>query len=186
MARGPAIRARGLSEGDWKELWCFKKDEVAAACQDGAWQKIDAGSFYLLDDFANYLVGGKRLISQVQFLPTRTKTGIPTATWNAEETKAHAADSLHYRGQAFDLMFPKNALATAWLTALRFGRWGGIGAYPFWKPDPGLHLDTRWVGASEEGVGFRVLWWVTREGKYRYLNSEEDIMEFLGALKEAA
>lgn len=180
----PAPGVRGLCEADWQEVKHFSKDETIQACQDGRWQQIDAGSFYLLDQFAGHLVQGRRLIEAVQFMPTKTSSGISTATWNLPSSDAHERNSWHYRGRAFDLMFPRTKLATAWLTAVRFPKWGGIGAYPFWRPDPGLHLDSRGVGDLEQGVGFRVLWWVTRAGQYQYLNSEEDIYTFLGVLRE--
>lgn len=182
----PLIAARGLTADDWRYLRHFTQPEVSAACQDGAWANIDAGSFYLLDEFAGYLVAGQRLVESVAFMPTRTKAGNPTATWNTPDTKAHNPRSLHYQGRAFDLMFPRNALATAWLTAMRFPKFGGVGAYPFWRPDPGLHLDTRITFDEEQGTGFRVLWVCDREGKYNYLNDEAGILRFVEMLREAA
>ena len=181
----PGIGSRSLTDGDWREIKSFTRDEVAAHCEDGAWQNIDAGSLYQLDAFASYLVGTKRLIESVSFMPTRNKDGIPTATWNTPETRAHSEKSMHYRGRAFDLMFPRNKLATAWLTAVRCPKFGGLGAYP-WRPDPGLHVDTRWVGDEEGGRGFRVFWYVNRGGDYIYLNSETEILDFLDFLREAA
>jgi hypothetical protein len=182
----PAINQRGLHTDDWRAIRCFTEHEVAAACQDGLWQNIDAGSFYLLDQFASYLVAGRRLITSVQLMPTRTRDGIPTATWNLPDTNAHAGDSMHYRGRAFDVMFPRTALATAWFTALRFPKFGGIGAYPFWRPDPGLHLDTRFASGDEQGRGFRVMWWADADRRYHYLNDEHDILRFLETLQHAS
>lgn len=182
----PAVGQRGLLAQDWRAIRHFSVEEVAAACEQGAWWNIDAGSLYQLDVFAGYAVDAERLVAAVTFMPTRTAAGIPTATWNRPETKAHSPGSLHERGRAFDLLFPRSTLATAWFTAVRFPKWGGVGAYPFWRPDPGLHLDTRWAGDAEQGAGFRVMWWVDSAGMYHYLNAEDDIREFLGALKVAA
>ena len=182
----PAVRQRPLLDEDWRYLRHFTQGEVAAACEGGAWQNLDAGSLFLLDQFAGYLVGDRRLLPSVQFMPTRTAAGVPTATWNTQATRAHARDSLHYEGRAFDVMFPRSALATAWLTALRFPKWGGVGAYPYWRPDPGLHLDTRTPHEYEQGRGFRVLWWVAEDGKYHYLTSEQDIVAFLALLRVTA
>lgn len=185
------IGERGIVASDWAQITRFSREEVTRRCQDGDWEKIDAGSFYALDRFAGYLgADGQRLVQSVQFMPRMIakgpRAGQPAATWNTPDSEAHSPDSWHYGGRAFDLMFPRNALATAWLTALRFPGWGGIGAYPFWRPDPGLHLDTRPVALAEQGAGFRVLWWVTADGKYRYLDAETDIAEFFVALRAAA
>ena len=182
----PAIAQRRLRLEDFDRIRHFSLAEVAAHCQDGAWGFIDAGSLFLLDQFAGYLVNGHRLIESVQFMPTLTATGVPTATWNAPDTRAHAPNSLHYEGRAFDLMFPKNKLATAWLTAMRFPKFGGVGCYPRWAPDPGLHLDTRFPSDLEQGKGFKVCWWVSEDGRYNYLSSEDDIIAFLGVLRSAA
>ena len=182
----PAIAQRKLRREDFEKIRHFSLDEVTAHCQDGAWGFIDAGSLFLLDQFAGYLVSGQRVIESVQFMPTVTNSGVPTATWNAPDTRAHAPNSMHYEGRAFDVMFPKSKLATAWLTAIRFPKWGGVGAYPFWKPDPGLHLDTRLPSDPEQGKGFRVYWWVDEHGRYNYLNTETDVIAFLGALRSAA
>ena len=182
----PAIAQRKLSRSDFSRIRYFSPDEVERCCQSGAWQNIDAGSFYLLDRFAGYAVGEQRLVKAVSFMPTRTREGVPTATWNSPDTRAHSVGSMHYEGRAFDVMFPRDTLATAWLTAMRFPKWGGIGVYPFWRPDPGLHLDTRLPSAAEQGRGFRVLWWVDRDGGYSYLNSESDVLEFFDVLRSAA
>lgn len=186
----PAIGARGLIEADWRHLKSFSLGEVTRACQGGQWEKIDAGSLLTLDRFAGYVTRTGRLVEAVEFMPRKILSGPfagePTATWNTPATAAHDGKSWHYKGRAFDVMFPRNRLATAWLTAMRFPEWGGIGVYPFWRPDPGLHLDTRPVGLQEQGVGFRVLWYVTEAGTYQYLNDEADILAFLGALERAA
>lgn len=183
------IGERGTLRDDFTAFKHFSQSEVSAACEGGEWWRLDAGSLLALDTFAGYLVNGVRLIPSVAFMPTRTASGIPTATWNRPETNAHSADSWHYKGRAFDVMFPKSALATAWLTALRFPAWGGVGAYPFWhvggRTEGGLHLDTRSVHAEEGGRGFKVLWWVDQDRTYRYLTTEQDIREFLTVLRDA-
>jgi len=159
-----------MIESDWKKIKHFTKSEVAAACQRGLWQNIDAGSLYALDAFAGYAPEGTRLLPSVIFSPYKSgPRQIPTATWNTPDTKTHEPNSLHYAGRAFDLMFPSCSLHTAWVTALRFTVWGGVGLYPFWST-PGLHLDTR-----DAVGGQRVLWWVDKAGTYRYLRTEADI-----------
>lgn len=182
----PAIAQRKLRPEDFEKIRHFSLVEVTTHCQDGAWGFIDAGSLFLLDQFAGYLINGHRLIESVQFMPTVTSAGVSTATWNAPDTRAHAPNSMHYEGRAFDVMFPKNKLATAWLTAMRFPKWGGVGAYPFWhvggKREGGLHLDTRLSSDVEQGRGFRVFWWVSQDGVYHYLNDGDDVLSFLAAL----
>ena len=185
MVPVPAIGQRALIDEDWRAIRYFGQAEVTSACEDGAWSQVDAGSLYLLDQFAGYLVNGQRLITSIAFLPTLNRLGQPTAIWNSPDSNSHEPNSMHYRGRAFDVMFPKNALAAAWFTAMRFAKFGGVGAYPFWKPDPGLHLDTRLTGAEEQGRGFKVCWWRKADGSYSYLNSERDVLEFLAALRQA-
>lgn len=182
----PAIAQRKLTAEDLPYLRHFTEPELVSHCEDGAWQNLDAGSMFLLDQFAGYLVNGQRLLRSVSFMPTRGAGGVPTATWNTPATRAHAPSSLHYQGRAFDLMFPANALATAWLTAVRFAKWGGIGAYPRWRPDPGLHLDTRLPSGDEQGRGYRVFWYQRADGSYCYLTDEEDIVDFFGLLQRTS
>lgn len=189
MATPVAIGERGLIDADWRRIKHFSKGEVERACQEGRWDRVDAGSLFALDRFAGYVVRGQRLVQSMEFMPTRIRSGPqagqPSATWNSPNSQAHSGDSWHYKGRAFDVMFPRNKLATAWLTALRFPEWGGVGAYP-WTPDPGLHCDTRPVGLSEQGAGFKVLWYVDGNGAYHYLNDETDILAFLDFLRAAA
>ena len=199
VAKADSIRigTRGLVDADWRGIRYFAKGEVARACEDGRWEMVDAGSMYALDRFAGYVTrGGHRLVAAVEFMPTTIragpKAGQPSAIWNTPESGAHDATSWHYAlpqrnrwGQAFDLMFPRSKLATAWLTAIRYHEFGAVGAYPFWSPDPGLHCDTRPVGLEEQGPGHKVLWWKNQAGQYAYLATEQDIVEFLAVLRVA-
>ena len=75
----------------------------------------------------------------------------------------HVVDSLHYKGQAADLMFParsKRDLLGLFLLASKIKVFGGIGLYPDWEIHGdrigGIHLDRRdwglratWIGATE-------------------------------------
>jgi hypothetical protein len=162
----PAPGSRLLHEDDFSRLHWFSQREITQRCEEGRWNQIDAGSLYLLDHYAGVETAiGTRLIGPVALSPAQTAAGTPTATWNRPETGAHAPDSAHHVGRAFDIM-PRASLALAWLLALRYP-WYGIGAYPFWSPRPGLHLDTR-------PRPWRALWYVDVNGSYHYFRSPHE------------
>jgi hypothetical protein len=52
--------------------------------------------------------------------------------------------SQHGKGKAADIMLPAGSdLARAFAIAQTIPEFGGVGVYPYWKPTPGLHVDTR-------------------------------------------
>ena len=83
----------------------------------------------------------------------------------------HSTQSMHYRGLAVDLIFPRLSLLDQFLIATRFS-WTGIGLYPFWsygdKICPGLHCDLRPLKDDPEAR-----WWRNKIGEYRGLDGEE-------------
>jgi len=157
---------------------CFTKVEVARACQNEQVDKIAPDFLYMLDGLAGYSPAGRRLISPILFMPTKTLSGIPVAGWCEPSTGAHATGSMHYLGRAADVYAPEISLAGFWLTALRLP-FTGVGIYPYWRPHPGLHLDQRPVLAGAS----RTLWWRDKTGSYQYLNTDEDIKMMLETLR---
>jgi len=91
----------------------------------------------------------------------------------------HAKDSYHYKGMAADLMFPDTPLLEAFFAATRFMDFGGIGVYPYWAPDPGLHVDVR-------PARMRAYWWRDQEGRYIWLHQAKEIRHLFTILETTA
>lgn len=70
--------------------------------------------------------------------------------------------SQHPLGRAVDCHVPGMPLLDAWLAAEAIPEFRGIGLYPWWRPQAGLHVDTREARA-------RARWWQDRDGRYQAL-----------------
>jgi len=109
-----------MKASDWAQIKFFKPTE--------AWGDVSKISFALvreLDSFRAYID-----------IPIQITCGTQGT---------HVEDSQHYLGLAVDVVFPsidKKDLFDIYLAASRFG-FKGIGVYPFWRPQGGLHLDIR-------------------------------------------
>ena len=90
----------------------------------------------------------------------------------AYATQGHLADSMHYKGLAFDgyLYGLKSEgqlpLMTQLFCALKAG-FRGVGIYPEWLT-PGIHCDVRPLAENE-----CVHTWVRRGGSYLYIDENE-------------
>jgi len=139
----------------------FTRKEVERACEQEnqadlvAYQLLEA-----LDDFRDYIA------APIIFSPVRG---------SLYATSGHSEKSLHYQGKAADIMFPQTPLLEAFIAATRFIAFGGIGIYPYWKPDAGLHVDIR-------ATRMRAYWWRDKRGKYYWLHDANEIRALMPLL----
>jgi len=149
---------------DWSLSWYYKnftRDEVVAACeQDNQADLVEHQLLEALDDFRD------ELNAPIIFSPARG---------SLFATSGHSEKSYHYQGKAADIMFPQTPLLEAFFSATRFIAFGGIGIYPYWKPDAGLHVDIR-------PASMRAYWWRDKRGKYYWLHDANEIRALMPLL----
>lgn len=152
----------------------FTKKECAKACEPAALvETVSPRLLTALDLFRG------ELKSEIRFMPHRRALAC---------LKGHSPSSYHYplyKGEqldrpcmAADIYFPALNLLEAFFQASRFPHFGAIGIYPFWNPDPGLHVDVR-LGTM------RAYWWRDFSGEYYWLHSAKEIRELLPILVKA-
>lgn len=76
----------------------------------------------------------------------------------------HSPNSLHYKGLACDFHIKGLSLLDQYLIAEKIIGCGGIGLYPQWRPEAGLHIDLRY-----SYIGAR---WIFYEGHYKELTAK--------------
>lgn len=103
----------------------------------------------------------------------RKFVGRPVVILCAYETKGHTG-RYHSMGMAADICIKGMNAVDQFIAASRFDVFNGIGVYPHWRPQGGLHLDIRPKAGSSDADA---RWLRDRDGVYRPLTWENILKE---------